>query len=118
LLFGSVVTRRHTWDLFLLALAGGWAEGVPQAYVTESLSIVIRREDFRTRESNHNVLGAVKALTPLRATETIKAAVRNGAFLPFLPRLLTRYLQGAKKISPLGDDQELFAEKSPTPSQP
>ena len=70
-----------------LALAGEWAGGEPQALVTESLSIVIRREDFRIRESNHNELGAVKALTPLRATEAIKSAAGNGAFLPFLPRL-------------------------------
>jgi len=96
---GSVFARRHKGDLSFLALAGEWAGGEPQALVTESLSIVIRREDFRIRESIYNVLGAVKALTPLRATEAIKSAVRNGAFLPFLPRLLTRYLQGAKKIA-------------------
>jgi len=118
LLLGSVFARRHKWDLLFLALAGEWAGGEPQAWVPESLSIVNRREDFRTRESVYNVLGAVKALTPLTATETIKAAVLNGAFLPFLPRLRTRSLQGAKKISPLGDDQELFAEKSPTPAPP
>jgi len=78
-----------------LALAGEWAGGEPQSSVPESLSIVIRREDFRTRESIYNVLGAVKALTPLRTTEAIKSAVRPGAFLPFLLRWLTRYLQGA-----------------------
>ena len=67
--------------------------------VTERLSIVIRREDFRIRESVYIVLGAVKTLTPLRATEAIKSAVRPGSFLPFLTRWLTRYLQGAKKIA-------------------
>jgi len=73
-----------------LALAGYWAGGEPQAWVPESLSIVIRREDFRIRESVYNVLGAVKALTPLRATngatEAIKSAGRPGAFLPYTGR--------------------------------
>jgi len=38
----------------LFLVLGEWAGAEPKALVTESLSMVIRREDFRIRESIYN----------------------------------------------------------------